>query len=280
MKPTALITGASGGIGYELSLLFAKAGYNLIVVARSQDKLEELRHELDGHPVTILPQDLSEPGAAQIVYDKVKELGLNVTVLVNNAGFGLNGLFEDLPLLDQQKMLQVNVNALTELTHLFLPEIKAARFRFDSEGCPEYRQHRCLPAGTENGRLLCVQSLRPVLFGSPCGRTEGHPCHRFDALPWRYRNQLLQNSAGGAYEAGQTDDDTGSGSQIRICRFCQRPPCHHSGTGQPDDGLCFKTASPLMGCQSRSLHGSIILMSRTFLPETNCFILGLLEENS
>ncbi|MCA1024099.1 SDR family NAD(P)-dependent oxidoreductase [Halobacillus litoralis] len=134
MKPTALITGASGGIGYELSLLFAKAGYNLIVVARSQDKLEKLRHELDGHPVTILPQDLSEPGAAQIVYDKVKELGLNVTVLVNNAGFGLNGLFEDLPLLDQQKMLQVNVNALTELTHLFLPEIKAARFRSIPKG--------------------------------------------------------------------------------------------------------------------------------------------------
>ncbi|WP_226585036.1 SDR family NAD(P)-dependent oxidoreductase [Halobacillus litoralis] len=134
MKPTALITGASGGIGYELSLLFSKAGYDLIVVARSEDKLLELKNELNGHPVTIIPQDLSEPGAAQVVFDKVKELGLTITVLVNNAGFGLNGSFEELPLLDQQKMLQVNVNALTELTHLFLPEIKAARFRSIPKG--------------------------------------------------------------------------------------------------------------------------------------------------
>ncbi|MYL72726.1 SDR family NAD(P)-dependent oxidoreductase [Halobacillus litoralis] len=134
MKPTALITGASGGIGYEFARLFAKSGYNLIVVARSEDKLQQLKEELDGHPITIIPQDLSEPGAAEVVYSKVKELGLNVTVLVNNAGFGLNGLFEDLPLLDQQKMLQVNINALTELTHLFLPEIKSARFRSIPKG--------------------------------------------------------------------------------------------------------------------------------------------------
>lgn len=134
MKPTALITGASGGIGYELSHLFAKAGYHLIVIARSEDKLNQLKEELNDHPVTIIPQDLSEPGAAEVVYSKVKELGLTVTVLVNNAGFGLNGMFEDLPLLDQQKMLQVNVNALTELTHLFLPEIKAARFRSIPKG--------------------------------------------------------------------------------------------------------------------------------------------------
>ncbi|MGP4060847.1 SDR family NAD(P)-dependent oxidoreductase [Halobacillus sp. H74] len=134
MKPTALITGASGGIGYELAKLFAKSGYNLIVVARTEEKLLQLKTELEGHPVTIIPQDLSEPGAAEIVYDKVKELGLTVSVLVNNAGFGLNGYFEELPLLDQQKMLQVNVNALTELTHLFLPEIKAARFRSIPKG--------------------------------------------------------------------------------------------------------------------------------------------------
>ncbi|WP_281974865.1 SDR family NAD(P)-dependent oxidoreductase [Halobacillus litoralis] len=134
MKPTALITGASGGIGYELAELFAKSGYNLIVVARTEKKLLQLKTELEGHPVTIIPQDLSEPGAAEIVYDKVKELGLTVSVLVNNAGFGLNGYFDELPLLDQQKMLQVNVNALTELTHLFLPEIKAARFRSIPKG--------------------------------------------------------------------------------------------------------------------------------------------------
>jgi len=126
MKPTALITGASGGIGYEFARLFAKSGYNLIVVARSEDKLMQLKEELGEHPVTIIPHDLSEPGAAEVLYSKVKELGLTVEVLVNNAGFGLNGQFDELPLLDQQKMLQVNVNTLTELTHLFLQDIKKA----------------------------------------------------------------------------------------------------------------------------------------------------------
>ncbi|MCA1010135.1 SDR family NAD(P)-dependent oxidoreductase [Halobacillus halophilus] len=126
MKPTALITGASGGIGYEFARLFAKSGYNLIVVARSEDKLMQLKEELGEHPVTIIPHDLSEPGAAEVLYSKVKELGLTVEVLVNNAGFGLNGQFDELPLLDQQKMLQVNVNTLTDLTHLFLQDIKNA----------------------------------------------------------------------------------------------------------------------------------------------------------
>ncbi|CDQ20419.1 hypothetical protein SAMN05192559_105318 [Halobacillus karajensis] len=134
MKPTALITGASSGIGEELARLFAKSGYNLIVVARSENKLNQLKEQLDEHPVTIIPQDLSEHGAAESVYRKVKELGLSITVLVNNAGFGLNGQFEELSLLHQQKMLRVNINALTELTHLFLPEIKAARFRSIPKG--------------------------------------------------------------------------------------------------------------------------------------------------
>ncbi|RWZ58200.1 SDR family oxidoreductase [Halobacillus fulvus] len=126
MRPTALITGASGGIGYEFAHLFAKAGYNLILVARSEDKLEKLRQELEGHTVTVIPHDLSEPGAAGVLFEKVQELELTVEVLVNNAGFGLNGPFDELPLIDQQKMLQVNVNALTELTHYFLEDIKAA----------------------------------------------------------------------------------------------------------------------------------------------------------
>ncbi|WP_079479331.1 SDR family NAD(P)-dependent oxidoreductase [Halobacillus salinus] len=126
MKPTALITGASGGIGYEFSHLFAKAGYNLIIVARSESKLTQLQEELEGTTVTVIPQDLAEPGAAEVLYQKVKDLDLTVEVLVNNAGFGLNGQFGELPLLDQQKMLQVNINALTELTHLFLEDIQAA----------------------------------------------------------------------------------------------------------------------------------------------------------
>ncbi|WP_173917259.1 SDR family oxidoreductase [Halobacillus sp. Marseille-Q1614] len=127
MKPTALITGASGGIGYELAKLFAKSGYALIVVARSEDKLQQLKEELKGHSVTIIVQDLSKPGAAEALYNKVREQGRTVEVLVNNAGFGLNGLFDEILLRDQQAMMQVNIQTLTELTHYFLPDMKNTR---------------------------------------------------------------------------------------------------------------------------------------------------------
>ncbi|MFG6149767.1 SDR family NAD(P)-dependent oxidoreductase [Halobacillus sp. B23F22_1] len=126
MKPTALITGASGGIGYELAHLFAKAGYELIVVARSEIKLKQLKSELNDHPVTVIAEDLSHPNGAENIYHKVKKDGKTVEVLVNNAGFGLNGTFEELTLKEQKNMLQVNVHALTELTHYFLPDIKKA----------------------------------------------------------------------------------------------------------------------------------------------------------
>ncbi|WP_181350659.1 SDR family oxidoreductase [Thalassobacillus sp. CUG 92003] len=126
MRPTALITGASGGIGYEFAHLFAKAGYHLIIVARSEDKLRELQDELGDHPVTVIVEDLSKQGAAKRIYDVVHRHELTVEVLVNNAGFGLNGDFDSINLKEQQDMLQVNINALTELTYYFLPDMKKA----------------------------------------------------------------------------------------------------------------------------------------------------------
>ncbi|WP_431800506.1 SDR family NAD(P)-dependent oxidoreductase [Halobacillus andaensis] len=129
MKPTALVTGASGGIGYEFSHLLAKAGYQLIIVGRSETRLQQLKSELQDHSVTIIPEDLSRPDSAGDIYRQVKEKGRTVEVLVNNAGFGLNGAFEDLPLLEQKNMLQVNVHALTELTHYFLPDIKETQLQ-------------------------------------------------------------------------------------------------------------------------------------------------------
>ncbi|MCP3029027.1 SDR family NAD(P)-dependent oxidoreductase [Halobacillus sp. A5] len=128
MKPTALITGASGGIGYELAHLFAKAGYDLIVTARSEIKLQQLKTELNNYHVTVIAEDLSHPEGAHNLYEKVKKQGKTIEVLVNNAGFGLNGAFEDLPLIEQKKMLQVNIHALTELTHYFINDMKTSPF--------------------------------------------------------------------------------------------------------------------------------------------------------
>ena len=120
---TALITGASSGIGLELAKLHARQGGDLILVARSQDKLESLKQELEAKHsinVTVITQDLSETGAANRVFAQTQAMGLEVDILINNAGFGGHGLFHTRDLTAEEAMMQVNMAALTSLTHLYL----------------------------------------------------------------------------------------------------------------------------------------------------------------
>ena len=119
---TALITGASSGIGRELALVFAEHGYDLIVVARRKDKLEALATEIYdayGAQVTVIPKDLSKPTAPKQLFKAVQDAGLYVDVLVNNAGFGSVKPFTDDAQTRLAEMVQVNVGALTALTRLF-----------------------------------------------------------------------------------------------------------------------------------------------------------------
>jgi short-subunit dehydrogenase len=123
MNKTALITGASGGIGYELAVLLAQDGYDCILVARGRDKLSELgsRLERDYHVKTlVIARDLGKPSAVDEVYDEVTAASMAVDILVNNAGYPVFGLFTDTDLQAEVDMLQVNVVALTALTKLFL----------------------------------------------------------------------------------------------------------------------------------------------------------------
>lgn len=123
---TTLITGASSGIGLEFSKLFARDGYNLVLVARSTQKLESIASELrqaHGVEVTVLTADLSQPGAAEKVFEAVQERGIAIDILVNNAGFGIHRLLAETELDELAQMLQVNMVTLTELTRLFLPEM-------------------------------------------------------------------------------------------------------------------------------------------------------------
>ncbi len=123
---TALITGASGGIGFELARLLASDGYNLILVARREDKLKALKAEVESAfhiTATICTQDLSQPNAAKALYDFTQSQNLSVDILVNNAGFGDFGLFADCNLEKQQQMIQLNITALTEMTYHFLPQM-------------------------------------------------------------------------------------------------------------------------------------------------------------
>lgn len=124
---TALITGASSGIGEEFAQQLAAKQTNLILVARSQDKLEELASKLQ-HQYSInaevIVQDLTIPAAGKTVFDLVQQKGLTVDLLINNAGFGDYGEFSDRDLTRQLSMIQLNITVLTELTGLFLPAMK------------------------------------------------------------------------------------------------------------------------------------------------------------
>lgn len=126
ISKTALITGASSGIGYELARLFARAGYQLVLVARREDRLNQLANELiQAHDirVLVLAKDLAEPQVPEEIYQDLQKLNIVVDVLVNNAGFGNYGYFAASDLNNELDLLQVNIVALMVLTRLFLPDL-------------------------------------------------------------------------------------------------------------------------------------------------------------
>ena len=120
--PTAVITGASTGIGRDLAVLCGKAGYDLAVVARTRKPLEDLAAET-GRRVTVIALDLSKPGAPGELFDALR--GEDVEILINNAAFGLRGFFHELDTGEQMQMVELNITALTHLTRLFLPGMVA-----------------------------------------------------------------------------------------------------------------------------------------------------------
>jgi len=121
---TALITGASSGIGKALAKVHASKRGDLILVARREDKLNELKTELEqsyGINVQYIAKDLADPNAAQEIYDEVMGSGIEVDYLINNAGFGGQGLFHERKWEEDLAMIQLNITTLTALCRLFLP---------------------------------------------------------------------------------------------------------------------------------------------------------------
>jgi uncharacterized protein len=125
MAKTALITGASGGIGKEFAIIHAEKKGDLILVARSEGKLNALKTELEqkhGIKAEVIVKDLNQPNAAKELYETVKNTGLEVDYLINNAGFGGIGNFYERDIKEDISMIQLNVEVLTELTHYFLQD--------------------------------------------------------------------------------------------------------------------------------------------------------------
>ncbi|MEO1518481.1 MAG: SDR family oxidoreductase [Bacteroidota bacterium] len=148
MKKTALITGASSGIGADLARIHAARGGDLILIARRQNKLEALKEELEkahGIQVTIMAKDLSVHNAAEDVYQALQEKNIAVDYLINNAGFGGQGYFHEREWVKDQTMIQLNILALTHLTRLFLPAMVARK----------------------SGRILNVASSAGLVPGGP-----------------------------------------------------------------------------------------------------------------
>lgn len=121
-RQTVLITGASGGIGYEMAKLLAEKNYDIVAVARSEDKLLQLQKELEsqyGILVTVIPKDVSAPQAVTEIEQELEEKGISVELLINNAGFGHMAAFLDADWSRQKTMLDLNVSALMEMCYVF-----------------------------------------------------------------------------------------------------------------------------------------------------------------
>lgn len=124
---TALITGASGGLGAEFARIHASRGGDLLLVARSESKLNQLKVELEsqfGVNTLVIAQDLAKPHAAHDIIRQIDAAGIEIDYLINNAGFGLGGEFANQDLARVSNMIQVNILALTQLTHLLLPRLR------------------------------------------------------------------------------------------------------------------------------------------------------------
>lgn len=130
-RRTVLITGASSGIGYELAKIFAKNGFDLVLVARSDLKLANAALEFQQqYSIRAVPlsKDLSEPNAARDLYNLLTSQGIAIDILVNNAGFGAFGAFIQTNWEEEQKMIQVNMTLLTELSKLFAADMVKRRY--------------------------------------------------------------------------------------------------------------------------------------------------------
>ncbi len=186
---TALITGGSWGIGLELARLFARDGYDLILVARDQGELlaasEQMKAEGAGKVITI-SKDLFGENAAQELYDNIKGQGIQVDVLVNDAGQGVYGNFWETDLEQELKIIHLNINSLVVLTKRFLQEMIA-------RGSGKILQ------------LASVVSKAPAPLQAVYGGTKGFVYNFTQALHYELRD--YENITITALQPGATDTD-------------------------------------------------------------------------
>ena len=127
MKETVLITGASSGIGKAFALEYAKLGKNLVLTARSEDKLESLKKELEEKfsiEVKLIVLDLIKENSAKLIYEEIEREKIQIDILINNAGFGISGEFHTRDFLSQRNQIMLNNVSLVDLTYYIIQGMK------------------------------------------------------------------------------------------------------------------------------------------------------------
>lgn len=173
----ALVTGASTGIGYAIARELANRGANLIIsaTARSEDKLNELSKEIKGlgSECHIFIEDLSKQNSGRSLYDQIKLQNLHVDLLVNNAGYGRWGTYHEIEMNDYAEMIQLNVTSLSELSHLFIPDMI-------SKG----------KGGIIN--VGSVASLTPVPYSSVYAATKAYVLSLSEGMRYEYKDSNIR----------------------------------------------------------------------------------------
>lgn len=173
-RRTALITGASAGIGLAFANLLAEQGFDLVLTARRQEQLQTIAAKLEkqfGIKTWVIQGDLADPQTPQRIFDATQTYHLAIDMLINNAGYGLRGTFANTAWQDQAKFLQVMATAVGHLCHLFLPGMVARGY----------------------GRIINVASMSGIVPGSPgmtlYGATKSFVIHLSETLHLEYQHK-------------------------------------------------------------------------------------------
>lgn len=170
-----VITGASSGIGAAIARIYAQRSLDLVLVARSQDKLDALAAELDNgeSTITVVALDLSLPDAPAQLQDYLRTHGICCRILINNAGFGARGIFDALSWERQQTMIRLNIAALTELCHRLLPGMRSRKrgsiLNVASTAAFQPGPHLAVYYATKAYVLSFSEALREELRGTGIG---------------------------------------------------------------------------------------------------------------
>ena len=245
MNQVALVTGASSGIGMELAKIHAERGGDLVVVARSEDKLNELKSDLEskhGVEVKVIAKDLLQPNAPREIYDELKQAGIEIEFLVNNAGFGGYGKFFERETEQDLAMIQLNIVALTVLMHLFLPDF----------------------VSRNRGRILNVSSTASLAPGGPFQSVYFATKHYVTGLSYGVHEELAGSKVTiTALLPGATETGFAQSSGMGDSELFQKA---FSARGVAEDGYKGMLAGKMRVVSGLTFGQKVLLLIMPFLP--------------